>query len=97
MSTLDLSSPDEVRLVLSGAAENAILETLRRWPHWLRAEVKRDSADRRVILAVTLVSSRSHEVTIREILRRSFGLTFPLEGGTRAFTPPPVPTPRRRA
>jgi hypothetical protein len=97
MTTLDLSSPDELRLVLSGAAENAILKTLRRWPNWLRAEVERDPADTDICVSVTLVASRTQEATIREILRRSFGLIFPPEGGTRALPIPPVHEPRRRS
>jgi hypothetical protein len=95
MATLDLSRPDEVRLVLSGAAENAILATVRRWPHWLRAEVDRDPADTSQIAAVTLVAQRDHEATVREILRRSFGLTFPEDGGSRELATP-EPPPRRR-
>lgn len=92
MTSLDLSTPGEVRLTLRGKAEDAILTTLRRWPHWLSAEVERDPLDAGQCLAVTLVADRTQEPTLREVLRRSFGLTFPPEGGELAFTPPPTPT-----
>ena len=95
MTTLDMSSPDELRLVLYGVAENAILTTLRRWPHWLRAEVERDPADPSQCLSVTLITGREQEATLREILRRSFGLIFPAEGGSRDLVLPPEPKPRR--
>lgn len=96
MTTLDMSSPDELRLVLSGPAEQVILATLRRWPYWLRAEVERDPADTGQCLSVTLVTGRGQEATLREILRRSFGLTFPAEGGSRDLALPAAPVPRRR-
>lgn len=96
MATLDVSGPDELRLTLRGAAENAILATLRRWPPWLRSEVEYDPADPTQCLAVTLITVRSQESTLREILRRSFGITFPPDGGDIVFTPPPAPKPHRR-
>jgi len=96
MTTLDLSIPGELRLVLRGAAEQAILTTLRRWPHWLRAEVERNPAETSECVSVTLITERGQEATIREILRRSFGLTFPAEGGSRTLVIPPSPEPRRR-
>jgi hypothetical protein len=96
MPTLDLSTPDELRLTLRGAAENTILTTLRRWPYWLRAEVEHDPADGAQCLAVTLITGRGQEVTLREILRRSFGLTFPPEGGDIALKPVPPPRAPRR-
>lgn len=96
MTTLDLSSPGELRLVLRGAGENAILATLRRWPHWLRAEVERDPADTAQCVSVTLVASRGQEATLREILRRSFGLTFPVEGGSLTPVIPAAPASTRR-
>ncbi len=96
MTTLDMSIPGEVRLILRGAAENAILTTLRRWPHWLRAEVEHDPVEPTQCVAVTLITERAQESTIREILRRSFGLTFPPEGGSQPLVLPPVPEPRRR-
>lgn len=96
MTTLDLSNPDELRLVLRGAAENAILETLRRWPHWLRVEVERDPADPALYVGVTLVASRDQEPTIREILRRSFAMNFPVEGGSCTLGIPSAPDPKLR-
>jgi hypothetical protein len=96
MSTLDKSVGDEIRLTLSGAEEERILATLRRWPHWLRAEVERDPANAEHTLAVTLVAAQSQEATLREILRRSFGLVFPPEGGSAELTPLPPPKPSRR-
>jgi hypothetical protein len=96
MATLDMSSPDELRLTLRGPDENAILTTLRRWPHWLRADVERDPDNSAQVIAVTLIADRNQEATLREILRRSFGMTFPPDGGDFAFTPPPAPSPMRR-
>lgn len=97
MTTLDLSDPEELRLVLRGSAEQAILATLRRWPYWLRAEVERDPADSSLCVAVTLVTGRGQEATLREILRRSFGLIFPPEGGSRALVALPAPVSPRRS
>lgn len=96
MTTLDMSMPGELRLTLRGPAEDAILSTLRRWPHWLRAEVERDLVDSSQCLAVTLIADRNQEATLREILRRSFGMIFPPEGGDVTFRPPPAPATQRR-
>ncbi|HMO56911.1 MAG TPA: hypothetical protein PKA05_17845 [Roseiflexaceae bacterium] len=96
MTTLDMSIPGELRLILSGEAESAILTTLRRWPHWMRAEVERDPADTSRCLSVTLIAERSQEPIIREILRRGFGLNFPAEGGSQTLVLPPAAEPRRR-
>jgi hypothetical protein len=96
MSTLDKSVEGEIRLTLSGTEEERILATVRRWPQWLRAEVERDPADTGRILAVTLVTDQSQEATLREILRRSFGLVFPPEGGSAELAPLPPPKPSRR-
>ena len=95
MTTLDISMPDELRLTLHGAAENSILTTLRRWPYWLRAELERDPVDKSQCLTVTLITSRTHEATIRDILQRGFGMVFPREGGDTVFVPPPVAPSRR--
>lgn len=95
MTTLDISTPDELRLTLHGAAENTILATLRRWPHWLRAELERDPADTSQYLTVTLITSRSQEATIRDILQRGFGMVFPREGGSMAFVPGPAAPSKR--
>ncbi|RRR70264.1 MAG: hypothetical protein EI684_13605 [Candidatus Viridilinea halotolerans] len=96
MTTLDMSTPGELRLVLQGEAENVILTTVRRWPHWLRAEVERNPADQSQCVAVTLVTESGQEATLREILRRSFGLIFPPEGGSRTLVAPPNAKPRPR-
>jgi hypothetical protein len=96
MTTLDMSNPGEVRLILRGETENAILTMLRRWPHWLRAEVEHDPVETTQCVAITLITDRAQEATIREILRRSFGLTFPPEGGSQPLVLPPAPPPRRR-
>lgn len=81
MATLDMNTPGELRLVLRGAAENVILNTLRRWQHWLSVEVERDPADGTKYLSVTLIADNNQESAIREILWRSFRMTFPSEGG----------------
>jgi len=96
MASLDMSAPGELRLVLRGAAENTILNTLRRWPHWLGAEVEPDPADRTKYLSVTLIAGLNQEATIRDILRRSFRMTFPPEGGTCALPVTATPAPARR-
>jgi hypothetical protein len=81
MPTLDLSIPNELHLILRGEAENVILTTLRRWPHWVRVDIERDPHDSNRYIAVTLITDRVHETTLRDILRHSFRITFPLEGG----------------
>lgn len=96
MTTLDMSIPGELRLILRGAAENAILNTLRHWPYWLSVNVERDPIDRAQCLSVTLVADRNKEATIREILKRSFGMTFPPEGGDRTLTVTAKPEPLKR-
>jgi hypothetical protein len=92
-----MSTPGELRLVLRGAEENAILNTLRHWPHWLRVEVERDPANRAEYRSVTLITGRNQEATIREVLRRSFRMTFPPEGGERAMVAEAAATPARRS
>jgi hypothetical protein len=96
MTTLDMSSPGELRLVLRGAAENAILNTLRHWPHWRGVEIERDPADQAKYVSVTLITGCNQEATIREILWRSFRMTFPPEGGDRAMTAEEAPRAARR-
>ncbi len=90
MAILDKSAPGELRLILSGVAENAILTTLRRWPHWRHAELERDPTDANQCLSITLVTGHEQEATLREILRRGFGLIFPAEGGSRVMAPVPA-------
>jgi len=82
MTTLSTNAAGELCLTLRGEAENCILAALRRWPHWQRATFERDPADHQRCFAVTLVTSTAFEPTVREILRRSFNLTFPVAGGT---------------
>jgi hypothetical protein len=96
MTTLAISESGEVCLTLRGAAENRVLATLRRWPHWQRVTLERDPIDIAQCLAVTLVAEQVHESTIREILRRSFDLTFPETGGSCDLLPEPPSPPRRR-
>lgn len=96
MTTLDMSTPGELRLVLRGAAENPILDTLRHWPYWLRVEIERDSADRTRYHSVTLITGRNQEATIREVLWRSFRLTFPPEGGDQKLVVAATQEPTRR-
>ena len=43
MTTLDVNTPGELRRVLRGPAENAILNTLRHWPYWIGVEVCNES------------------------------------------------------
>jgi hypothetical protein len=96
MTTLSVSDSGEVCLTLRGAAENRILTTLRRWPHWRRVTIERDPANVEQCLAVTLVTDQIYESTVREILRRSFGMTFPPDGGSSEIPPePPAPSRRR--
>lgn len=82
MSTLLLSDTGEVALTLRGAAEDQILTTVRRWPHWQRVTIERDPSNAKRCLSVTLITDQLYESTVREILRRSFGMTFPIEGGS---------------
>jgi hypothetical protein len=96
MPTLLLTDPNELTLQLQGAAEDVILATLRRWPHWLRATMEYDPEDPSRCLSVTLVAERQHEETVRLILEKSFGLRFPPEGGSSVFTPAPVKEKRQR-
>jgi len=82
MTTLSTNQTGELCLTLRGEGENRILTTLRRWPHWQRVAIERDPADANRCLAVTLIAAPAFESTIREILKRSFNLTFPEAGGT---------------
>jgi hypothetical protein len=82
MTTLSTNAAGELSLTLRGEAENRILMTLRRWPHWQRVALDPDPTDSKRYIAVTLVADAMHEATIREILKRSFNLTFPAVGGT---------------
>ena len=94
MATLSLAESGELHLTLRGTDENRILATVRRWPYWQRVDIERDPSDAERCLAVTLIADRVYESTVRDILRRSFGLMFPEEGGTRDIGPEPLPRPR---
>lgn len=97
MTTLARSASDEVRLTLRGEAENRILATLRRWPYWLRVDIERDPADTERCLSITLIADGVHEPIVRDILKRSFGMTFPDAGGDVELPPEPPARPRRRS
>lgn len=96
MATLSINEVGELCLTLRGAAEDRVLTTLRSWPHWLRADVQHDTQNPSHCIAVTLITNRNHEATIREILKRGFGLTFPPEGGSYELAPLLPTHPRRR-
>jgi hypothetical protein len=96
MTTLSISESGEICLTLRGAAENRILVTMRRWPHWRRVALERDPVNTQQYLAVTLIADQAHESTMREILKRSFGLTFPASGGSCELPPDPPLRLRRR-
>ena len=96
MTTLSIAETGELELTLRGEEENRILTTMRRWPYWLRVAIERDPVNAERTLAVTLTADRIYESTVREILRRSFGMTFPEAGGTHEIGPEPQPSRRRR-
>ena len=95
MTTLHRAESGEWHLTLYGAAENRILTTLRRWPHWQRVTIERDPLDAQQCLTLTLITDQEHESTLREILQRSFAMTFPVAGGSMALGPEPATTSRR--
>ena len=96
MTTLSIAETGELQLTLRGTAENRILATVRRWPYWQRVDIERDPANAEICLAVTLIADRVHEPIVREILRRSFGMTFPEAGGSYDIGPELPASPRRR-
>ena len=96
MTTLFISDAGELCLTLRGAAENRILTVLRRWPNWRRVDIERDPTNAAYTLSVTLVTDQTYESTVREILRRSFGMTFPAGGGSTELAPEPPPPTKRR-
>lgn len=96
MTTLAINDSGEMTLTLRGEAENRILAMLRRWPHWQRVAVERDPVDSEQCVAITLIADQAYESTVREILKRSFGLTFPVSGGSCEMLPEPPAPPRRR-
>ena len=96
MTTLSKDTSGEVCLILRGEAENRILTTLRHWPYWLRVDVERDPDDTARCISVSLFADELHEPIVRDILKRSFGMTFPDMGGDVDLPPePPVRTRRR--
>lgn len=96
MATMFTNEEGELCVKLRGAAEDRILTTLRGWPYWLRADVERDPVDPMRCTAVTLITLPNHESTIREILKRGFGLIFPANGGSQELTHKPTPVHRSR-
>ncbi|HRC74765.1 MAG TPA: hypothetical protein PLO33_03750 [Kouleothrix sp.] len=97
MTTLAIGDSGDVRLTLRGADENRILATIRRWPHWREIALERHPDDTARYVSVTLVADQAYEATVREILKRSFGLTFPKSGGSCDLPPAPPVTSRRRS
>ncbi len=95
MASLNYSGPTEVQLRL-GADENAILTVVRRWAWWTRAEVEGRLPGDSQVSAVILTAERSNDPTIREILRRSFRMSFPTDGGEGVAPPAPPSEPSRR-
>jgi hypothetical protein len=95
MSTLSIGETGELYLTLRGAEENRILTTIRRWHYWRRVDIERDPENAERCLSVTLVADRAYESTVRTILSRSFGLTFPDAGGSREIGPEILASPRR--
>jgi|SRR3954465_8998088 hypothetical protein len=96
MTTLSISESGELSLTLRGTEEDRILTTVRRWPHWRSVAIERDPVNAAHTLAVTLVTDQTYESTVREILKRSFGMTFPEAGGSSEIGPEPPTRPSRR-
>ncbi len=80
MAHLSYPSATEVQLRL-GAQENAILTVVRHWGWWTHAAVEGQLPGDPQVSAVILTAARGADQTIREILRRSFQIVFPTEGG----------------
>ena len=99
MSTVALKHRRELCLTLPGAAEDPILTTFRRWPHWRRVEIVRDLENRAGCLAVTFITDQYSEPMVRAILKRTFAIICPdVEHVSRLHAPPPPSdqNPRRR-
>lgn len=96
MCTLHVGTSGEVHLTLRGEEENRILATVRHWPHWRRVDIEHDTDTKRCI-AVTLVTDQAYEPTVREILKRSFRMTFPPTGGSMELEVEPETRSRRRS
>lgn len=80
MTHLSYPSSTELQLRL-GAHENEILTVVRHCAWWTRAEIEGRLPGSSEVAAVILTAERSMDSTLREILRRSFQLGFPDEGG----------------
>ena len=77
-----LTYPVEGELELRlGPKEDAILTVVRKWAWWTRAEVEGRVPGQSEVSAVVLTADRGTDPMIREILRRSFQLVFPVDGG----------------
>src|SRR5262245_29890823 len=96
MPTLTLNQGGRLCQTLRGAADDPILTTFRHWPHWRDAVIERDPKTRQCV-AVTLITDRTYEPTVRAILRRSFGIICPdFEPAPRPSPAPPPPDLKRR-
>ena len=80
MAHLSYPSPDEVQLRLD-ANEDAILTVLRHVSWWTRAAVEGQLPGSSLVAGVTLTAARGMDSTIRDILLRSFRISFPPDGG----------------
>ena len=80
MAHLSYPSATEVQLRL-GAQEDAILRVVRHWGWWTYADVEGRLPGDPQVAAVILTAHRGADRTIREIMRRSFQIVFPPEGG----------------
>jgi hypothetical protein len=87
---------DSLSLTLRGATEDVILATVRRWPYWEQVVIERDPTDSSHCLAVTLITQRLYEPTLRDILQRGFGLKFAADGGDSEMVVPPVEQKQKR-
>jgi hypothetical protein len=97
MAHLSYPSATEVQLRL-GAQEDAILTVVRHGRWWTHAEVEGHVPGDPQVTAVILTAERGADPTIRDILRRSFQLVFPTEGGDGILvgTTPDARSRRRR-
>lgn len=80
MAFLNYPDADEVELQL-GPNEDAILTVVRHCEWWTRAKVEGQEPGNPTVVGVTLVAERERDTTIREILLRSFQISFPADGG----------------
>jgi len=79
MAYLNYPSTTEVQLQLD-AKEGAILAVVRGCPWWTKADIER-ALGSTLVTSVTLTTTQAMDSTLRRILRMSFGLVFPKEGG----------------